>query len=108
VCAAGAQPSQSSRQRRPHARPPELTNREETTLVTHSAQSVAVKGFVMASKFVIGDKVDQPFSNHAEGTVVAVFTDTTGQKHYAVEMFGHCAIQIKSKGSLVAHGNPAI
>jgi hypothetical protein len=34
----------------------------------------------MASKFVIGDKVDQPFSNHAEGTVVAVFTDSTGVK----------------------------
>ena len=26
----------------------------------------------------IGDKVDQAFSNHAEGTIVAVFTDRAG------------------------------
>jgi hypothetical protein len=32
----------------------------------------------MASKFAIGDKVDQAFSNHAEGTIVAIFTDRTG------------------------------
>jgi hypothetical protein len=27
------------------------------------------------SKFAIGDKVDQAFSNHAEGTIVAILTD---------------------------------
>lgn len=32
----------------------------------------------MASRFVIGDKVHQAFSNHAEGTVVAVFKDQAG------------------------------
>jgi hypothetical protein len=42
----------------------------------------------MASKFAIGDKVDQAFSNQAEGTVVAIFT--------------------ASEGSLVAHGNLAL
>jgi len=26
----------------------------------------------MASKFAVGDKVDQAFSNHAEGTIVAI------------------------------------
>ena len=41
----------------------------------------------MASKFAIGDKVDQAFSNHAEGTIVAIFTDC----RYAVELFGHRA-----------------
>jgi hypothetical protein len=55
----------------------------------------------MTSKFAIGDKVDQAFSNHAEGTVVAIFS-------YAVEMFGHRTIQIASEGSLVAHGNLAL
>jgi hypothetical protein len=36
----------------------------------------------MASKFAIGDKVDQAFSNHDEGTVVAIFTDRAGEKRY--------------------------
>jgi hypothetical protein len=40
----------------------------------------------MASKFSIGDKADQAFSNHAEGTVVAIFTDLTGEHRYAVAM----------------------
>ena len=48
----------------------------------------------MASKFAIGDKVDQAFSNHAHGTVVAVLTDRAGECRYAVEMFGHRTIQI--------------
>ena len=61
----------------------------------------------MASKFVIGDEVDQAFSN-AYGTVVAVFTDLAGENRYAVEMFGHRTIQIKSEGGLVARGNPEI
>jgi hypothetical protein len=62
----------------------------------------------VASKFAIGDKVDQAFSNHAEGTVVAIFTDLAGEQRYAVEMFGHRTIQIASEGSLVAHGNLAL
>jgi hypothetical protein len=51
----------------------------------------------MASKFAIGDKVDQAFSNHAEGTIVAIFTDRTGDHRYAVELFGHRTIQIASE-----------
>ena len=61
----------------------------------------------MASKFVIGDKVDQAFDNHAEGTVVAIFTDLTGENRYAVEMYGHRTIQIASEGNLVARVNRA-
>ena len=61
----------------------------------------------MASKFAIGDKVDQAFSNHTEGTVVAIFIDEAGQNRYAVEMFGHRTIQIASEDSLVAHANLA-
>ncbi len=57
----------------------------------------------MASRFAIGDKVHQAFSNHAEGTVVAVFKDQAGGLRYAVEMFGHRTIQIASEGCLVAH-----
>jgi hypothetical protein len=59
----------------------------------------------MASRFEIGDKVDQTYSNHVEGTVVAVFTNKAGERRYAVEMSGHRTIQIASEGSLVAHGN---
>ena len=60
----------------------------------------------MAFKFAIGDKVVQAFSNHAEGTVVAIFTDLAGERCYAVEMLGQ--IQIASEGSLVAHRNPTV
>jgi hypothetical protein len=56
------------------------------------------------SLFEIGDKVDQTHSNHREGTVVAVFTNKTGERRYAVEMSGHRAIQIASAGSLAVHG----
>ena len=59
----------------------------------------------MTSKFAIGDKVDQAFSNHAEGTVVAIFRDQAGESRYAVEMFGHRTIQVASESSLVARGN---
>jgi len=59
----------------------------------------------MATQFQIGDKVDQTHSNHAEGTVVAVFTNKAGERRYAVEMCGHRGIQIASAGSLIAHGN---
>jgi len=47
----------------------------------------------MASKFAIGDKVDQAFSNHAEGTGVAIFQNLSGERRYAVEMFGHRTIR---------------
>ena len=57
------------------------------------------------SKFAIGDKVDQAFSNHAEGTIVAIFTDGAGDCRYAVEMSGHRTIQIAREGSLIAHVN---
>jgi hypothetical protein len=105
-----------------------LANRKETVLRPHSGQSLSVEGFAMSSKsmsskfmssksmlsdsmpskFSIGDKVDQAFSNHAEGTVVAVFKDLTGKHRYAIEMFGHRTIQIASERSLVAHGNPSV
>jgi hypothetical protein len=62
----------------------------------------------MASKFLIGDKVDQAFSNHADGTVVAIFIDRAGEFRYAVEMFGHRTIQIASETSLIAHVNLAV
>jgi len=62
----------------------------------------------MASKFAIGDKVDQAFSNHAEGTIVAIFTDRAGDYRYAVELFGHRTIQIAREGSLIAHLNIAV
>jgi hypothetical protein len=58
-----------------------------------------------ACHFEIGDKVDQSHSNHLEGTVVAVFTNRSGERRYAVEMPGHRAIQIASADSLVAHGD---
>ena len=62
----------------------------------------------MASKFAIGDKVDQAFGNHAKGTVVAIFTDLAGERRYAVEIFGHRTIQIARESSLVAHINIAV
>jgi hypothetical protein len=85
-----------------------LINRKQTSLRPHCTQSLCAGGFAMTSKFAIGDKVDQAFSNHAEGTVVAIFTDLTGEQRYAVEIFGHRTIQIASEGSLVAHGNLAL
>lgn len=62
----------------------------------------------MTPKFAIGDKVDQAFSNHVEGTIVAIFTDRAGDCRYAVELFAHRTIQIASEGSLVAHLNVAL
>jgi hypothetical protein len=59
----------------------------------------------MASRFEIGDRVEQAYSNHVEGTVVAIFTNKAGERRYAVEMFGHRTIQVVSAGSLVAHGD---
>jgi hypothetical protein len=61
-----------------------------------------------ASKFAIGDKVDQAFSNHAEGTIVAIFTDRSGDHRYAVELLGHRTIQIASDENLIAHVNIAV
>jgi hypothetical protein len=57
----------------------------------------------MASKYAIGDKVDQAFSNHAEGTIIAIFTDRAGECRYAVELSGHRTIQMASEASLLAH-----
>jgi hypothetical protein len=62
----------------------------------------------MASKFAIGDKVDQVFRNYAKGTVVAIFTDRAGERRYAVEMFGHHTIHIARENSLVAHSNSSL
>ena len=62
----------------------------------------------MTHGFQVGDKVDQAFSNHGEGTVVAIFTNKAGERRYAVEMPGHRTIQIASEGSLVVHGNRQI
>ena len=62
---------------------------------------------LVTSKFVIGDKVNQAFSNHAEGTVVAIFRNMAGEPRYAIEMLGHRTIQIASESSLVAQRNPA-
>lgn len=56
---------------------------------------------LMPSKFAIGDQVDQAFSNHARGTVVAVLKGHAGERRYAVEMFGHRTIQIATESSLV-------
>jgi hypothetical protein len=56
-----------------------------------------------SAQFEIGDRVEQTFSNHAAGTVVAVFTNKSGERRYAVETSGHRTIQIASAGSLVAH-----
>jgi hypothetical protein len=53
----------------------------------------------LASKFAIGDKVDQAFSNHAEGAVVAVFDSWAGEHCDAIEMFGHRTIEIAAEGS---------
>jgi hypothetical protein len=87
---------------------PGLANRNKIVFLPCWAQSLPSEGFAMASKFAIGDKVDQAFSNHAEGTVVAIFRDQAGESRYAVEMFGHRTIQIASEGSLTAHINSAV
>jgi hypothetical protein len=82
-----------------------LADRNKTVFRPCCEQSLYAEGFAMTSKFAIGDKVDQAFSNHAEGTVVAIFRDQTGESRYAVEMFGHRTIQIAREGSLTAHVN---
>jgi hypothetical protein len=63
--------------------------------------------FATTPQFEIGDKVDQAWSNHGEGTVVAVFTNRAGERRYAVEMSGHRTIQIASAGSLAPRGGAA-
>ena len=57
----------------------------------------------MTSKFAIGDKVDQAFSTHAEGTVVAILRDQSGERRYAVEMSGRRMIKITAEARLTAH-----
>jgi hypothetical protein len=59
----------------------------------------------MASKFAVGDKVDQTHSNHAEGIIVAIFTNKAGEHRYAIEIPGHRTIQISGESSLVIHGS---
>jgi len=59
----------------------------------------------MACKFAVGDKVDQKHSNHAEGTIVAIFTNKAGEDRYAIEIAGHRTIQISSESGLVTHGS---
>jgi hypothetical protein len=59
----------------------------------------------MACKFAVGDKVDQRHSNHAEGTIVAIFTNKTGEERYAIETTGHRTIQISSESDLAIHGS---
>jgi hypothetical protein len=76
-------------------------DRKEAAYKPDWKQSLRVGGFAMASQFAIGDKVHQAFGNHAEGTVVAIFTDRAGGLRYAVQMFGHRTIQIAREGSLV-------
>ena len=61
----------------------------------------------MDFKFAIGDKVTHAFSNHAEGTVIAVLKDRAGDCRYVVEMFGHRTIQIAREDSLVGYIGPA-
>jgi hypothetical protein len=90
------------------ASPAGLADRNKTAIRPSCAQSLQLEGFAMTSKFAIGDKVDQAFSNHAEGTVVAIFRGQAGEDRYAVEMFGHRTIQIASEGSLTAHVNSVV
>lgn len=80
-------------------------DRKEAAYKPDWKQSLRDGGFAMASKFAIGDKVHQAFSNRAAGTVVAIFTDQAGGLRYAVEIFGHRTIQIASERSLVAHND---
>ena len=56
----------------------------------------------MSFKFSVGDRVTQAFSNHAEGTIIAILKDRAGEYRYVVELVGHRTIQIASEGSLVA------
>lgn len=84
------------------------TDRKEASLKPDWRQSLQAGGFFMTSKFAIGDKVDQAFSNHARGTVVAVLTDRAGECRYAVEMFGHRTIQIASESSLIARADHVV
>jgi hypothetical protein len=50
-----------------------LINRKQTSLRPHCTQSLCAGGFAMASKFSIGDKVDQAFSNHAARVAEQLF-----------------------------------
>ena len=56
----------------------------------------------MSFKFAVGDRVTQAFSNHAEGTIIAILKDRAGENRYVVEMVGHRTVQIAAEGSLVA------
>jgi hypothetical protein len=86
----------------------QLTDRKEASFKPDWTQSLQAGGVFMTARFAIGDKVDQAFSNHARGTVVAVLTDRAGECRYAVEMFGHRTIQIANESSLIARVDGAV
>jgi hypothetical protein len=71
---------------------------KEAALKPDWAQTLRAEGSPWLSKFAIGDKVDQAFSNHPEGTLVASFTDRADDCRYAVELFGH-QYRLQTKGS---------
>jgi hypothetical protein len=56
----------------------------------------------MTFKFAVGNRVTQAFSNHTEGTIIAILKDRAGEYRYVVEIVGHRTIQIVSEGSLIA------
>jgi hypothetical protein len=86
----------------PNAKKPYLNpNRRRVSLTG----GFAMASKFMASKFAVGDKVDQTHSNHAEGTIVAIFTNKAGEHRYAIEIAGHRTIQISSESGLVVYGN---
>jgi hypothetical protein len=82
-----------------------LPNAKKPYLNPNTRRVSLTGGFTMASKFAVGDKVDQTHSNHAEGTIVAIFTNGAGEHRYAIEIPGQRTIQISSESGLVVYGN---
>jgi hypothetical protein len=82
-----------------------LPNAKKPYLNLNTRRVSLTGGFAMASKFAVGDKVDQTHSNHAEGTIVAIFTNKAGEHRYAIEIPGQRTIQISSESGLVVYGN---
>jgi hypothetical protein len=81
-----------------------LPNAKKPYLNPNRRRVCLTGGFTMASKFAVGDKVDQTHSNHAEGTIVAIFTNGAGEHRYAIEIPGQRTIQISSESGLVVYG----
>jgi hypothetical protein len=81
-----------------------LSNAKKPYLNPNRGRTSLTGGFIMASKFAVGDKVDQKHSNHAEGTIVAIFTNKAGEDRYAIETTGHRTIQVSGESGLVIHG----